>query len=298
MVHQPGHQIAEQDTNASAQKTNGCCLQQELFPDIPKKTAHSLHDPDFPGSLRNGHDHGVGNSYGRHKKGYGPQASQHHLLLSGVLLHGFSDGFHGICLKSHLPDHIFHLFHAFDILNIDYNLGVLLCLFLTAYLLDLFLKFFHIAQAHDESGTCLLPCIVIFFQLSYDFKLLDFLPLRDGRGCLVFSRLGGFFLLFFRHRKFGSHCLEKRLRVLIVPVIHHIFSFRASAVCKLIGKVLSCQDFKCPVLRIFAVCQGIAHLFQILFRDSYDGGGSVLESVLLAGSELQFSQIKRIFYDG
>ena len=39
MVHQPGHQIAEQDTNASAQKTNDCCFQQELFPDIPRITA-------------------------------------------------------------------------------------------------------------------------------------------------------------------------------------------------------------------------------------------------------------------
>ena len=99
-VHHEGKQVTEQHSNCPSDSPDHSGFHQEHPPDVRQVGSNDLHDADFPGSLIDGHDHGVGDAQRSHQKGDGAQTAQHHLLLVGLLLHGLTDALHGLGVVS------------------------------------------------------------------------------------------------------------------------------------------------------------------------------------------------------
>ena len=70
----------------------GLCQKQQ--PNIPQIASQRLHNPDLFCSLRDRHNHRVGNTDRRNNQRDRPKAAQHHLLLPRFLFHRRADALH------------------------------------------------------------------------------------------------------------------------------------------------------------------------------------------------------------
>ena len=70
-----GHQIddnrcdeADDTADDAADEADGAGRGEEHHPDIGDVAAQGLHDADLPGTLGDGHDHGIGDAQRRHEQ--------------------------------------------------------------------------------------------------------------------------------------------------------------------------------------------------------------------------------------